>query len=82
MTLMKLPPESVRLRRIAKAHAAGEFSLIDYRQARREVISNFKASDVGDDDTQPRWQAAGWASRVSRNQALSRRSDSSGGCSP
>lgn len=57
MSLMRLPPESVRLRRIAKAHAAGEFSLIDYRQARREVIANFKASQVEDDDTQPRWRS-------------------------
>ncbi|MCB1685989.1 MAG: ShlB/FhaC/HecB family hemolysin secretion/activation protein [Pseudomonadales bacterium] len=56
MSLMKLAPESVRLRRIAKAHAAGEFSLSDYRLARREVITNFKASVPDDDDTQPRWK--------------------------
>ena len=41
MSLMKLAPETVRLRRVAKAHAMGEFSLAEYRQARREVIDNF-----------------------------------------
>ncbi|MFV2090627.1 MAG: hypothetical protein ACC642_08225, partial [Pseudomonadales bacterium] len=54
MSLLKLAPETVRLRRIAKAHAVGEFSLAEYRQARREVISNFDAGRSGDDDTQPR----------------------------
>ena len=54
MSLMKLSPESVRLRRIAKAFAAGEFSQQEYRSARREVIVNFVAVPVGDDDTQPR----------------------------
>jgi hemolysin activation/secretion protein len=54
MSLMKLAPESVRLRRIAKAFAAGEFSEEEYRTARREVISNFVPSPLDDDDTQPR----------------------------
>jgi hemolysin activation/secretion protein len=54
MSLMKLSPESVRLRRIAKAFAAGEFSQQEYRSARREVIVNFVAVPVDDDDTQPR----------------------------
>jgi hypothetical protein len=56
MSLMKLSPETVRLRRIAKAHAAGEFSLHEYRQARRDVITNFCPVNLHDDDTQPRWE--------------------------
>jgi hemolysin activation/secretion protein len=56
MSLMKLSPETVRLRRVAKAHALGEFSLIEYRRARREVIENFDPGQVSDDDTQPRSQ--------------------------
>ena len=54
MTLMKLAPEIVRLRRVAKAYAAGEFSRFEYREARREVIENFQPDVIGDDDTQPR----------------------------
>ena len=38
MKLMTLPPESQRLRRIARAHAAGEFSRSEYRQARRVLL--------------------------------------------
>ena len=38
MKLMALPPESQRLRRIARAHAAGEFSRSEYRQARRVLL--------------------------------------------
>jgi hemolysin activation/secretion protein len=57
MSLMKLAPETVRLRRVAKAHALGEFSLTEYRQARREVIDNFDIQHAGDDDTQPRFAA-------------------------
>jgi hemolysin activation/secretion protein len=51
---MKLAPETVRLRRVAKAHAMGEFSMAEYRQARREVIDNFEAYQEAEDDTQPR----------------------------
>ena len=54
MSLMKLAPETVRLRRVAKAHAAGEFSRFEYRAARREVIENFRPDALGDDDTQRR----------------------------
>lgn len=54
MSLMKLAPETVRLRRVAKAHAMGEFSMAEYRQARREVIDNFEPYRVAEDDTQPR----------------------------
>ena len=51
---MKLAPETVRLRRVAKAYAAGEFSLREYRVARHEVINNFSVDCLGDDDTQRR----------------------------
>ncbi len=54
MSLMKLSPETVRLRRVAKAHALGEFSMAEYRQARREVIDNFEPHQPDEDDTQPR----------------------------
>lgn len=59
MTLMKLAPEIVRLRRVAKAYAAGEFSRMEYRQERREVIENFQPDAIGDDDTQPRFATVG-----------------------
>lgn len=59
MTLMKLAPEIVRLRRVAKAYAAGEFSRREYRETRREVIENFQPDAIGDDDTQPRFAPAG-----------------------
>lgn len=55
MTLMKLAPESMRLRRMAKAYAAGELSETEYRAARREVIDNFSTAPLPDDDTRPRW---------------------------
>ena len=54
MSLMKLAPETVRLRRVAKAYAAGEFSRFEYRAARREVIENFRPDSLSDDDTQRR----------------------------
>ena len=57
MTLMKLSPETVRLRRVSKAHALGEFSMAEYRQARREVIDNFEPHRPDEDDTQPRVEA-------------------------
>ncbi len=40
MKLMTLLPESQRLRRIAKAHAVGEFSQAEYRQARRVLLES------------------------------------------
>ena len=57
MTLLRLSPDSERLRRIAKAHAAGEMSTPDYRRIRAEVIDRFVigGTEAGDDDTQPRW---------------------------
>lgn len=55
MSLMKLAPECVRLRRMAKAHAAGEVTEDEYRQARREVIDGFSSAPYHDDDTRPRF---------------------------
>jgi hypothetical protein len=43
MSLLKLTPESERLRRIAKAHAAGELSQGEYRRIRTGVIETFGA---------------------------------------
>lgn len=54
MTLMKLAPEAVRLRRVAKAHAAGEFSRVAYRDARRQVIEQFRPDAMAGDDTRRR----------------------------
>jgi len=58
MTLLRLSPDGERLRRIAKAHAAGELSTPDYRRIRSDVIESFAqagAADVSGDDTQQRW---------------------------
>ena len=55
MTLMKLAPESVRLRRMVRAHAAGEMSEAEYRSARREIIDRFPALPAAEDDTRRRW---------------------------
>lgn len=60
MSFMKLPPEAVRLRRLARAHAAGELSEAEYRQSRRELLDRFEAvpdaaADSLDDSTRPRW---------------------------
>jgi len=38
VSLLKLTPESERLRRLAKAHAAGELSRLEFRRMRSEVI--------------------------------------------
>lgn len=53
MKLMKLAPESQRLRRMVKAFAAGELDRIEYREARRQIVDNF-VPFAADDDTQPR----------------------------
>ena len=53
MKLLKLAPESQRLRRMVKAFAAGELDRLEYREARRQIIDNF-VPFVADDDTQPR----------------------------
>jgi len=43
MSLMLLSPESQRLRRVAKAYAAGEMSLQAYRDIRAEVLHSFES---------------------------------------
>jgi hemolysin activation/secretion protein len=60
VSFMKLAPEAVRIRRLARAHAAGELSEAEYRASRRAVIENFAAgvaiqADEADDNTRPRW---------------------------
>jgi hypothetical protein len=57
MTLLQLTPDGERLRRIAKAHAAGELSTPDYRRIRSDVIERFATldGDITGDDTQQRW---------------------------
>ena len=57
MKLMRLEPEASRLRRIAKAHAAGEMELGDYRDARRRVIEGFeRSSGTEHAPTAPRYE--------------------------
>ncbi len=60
MSLLKLTPESERLRRIAKAHAAGEISRGEFRRIRSSVIDGFGDPSQGDfgEATQPRWFAS------------------------
>ena len=60
MSLLRLNPDSERLRRIAKAHAAGEISRAEFRSIRAEVIDGFGAASSRDagDATQPRWLAS------------------------
>jgi hemolysin activation/secretion protein len=56
VSLLTLSPESMRLRRIAKACSAGELSRLEYREARRRVINQFEAANFsGDEDTVPRF---------------------------
>lgn len=59
MSLLKLSPESDRLRRLAKANAAGELATDEYRRLRSEVIDSFRSEvDPGDCEvTQRRAQA-------------------------
>ncbi len=54
MSLLRLAPECMRLRRMAKAHAAGEMSQSAYRDARRAVIDGFAEAPLADDDTRRR----------------------------
>lgn len=55
MILLRLTPEVRRLRRVAKACAAGELSRLEYREARREVIEGFMEEYAqGMDRTIPR----------------------------
>lgn len=58
MSLLKLDPESERLRRIAKAHAAGEIPQDEFRRIRSEIIEGFggvRSPGDLDDATQRRW---------------------------
>lgn len=54
MPLLKLSADSVHLRRIAKAYAAGECSTAEYRRTRAQIIENFQRQPL-QDDTQRRW---------------------------
>lgn len=57
MSLMKLSPESGRLRRIVKAYAAGEISMTAYRDIRAEVVEQFENPDfvhIDEDATEQR----------------------------
>ena len=58
MSLLKLAPESDRLRRLTRAYAAGEITTRSYRQARSRVVDGFAQNSSGEagDDTQPRFQ--------------------------
>ena len=55
MSLLKLAPDSERLRRIARAYAAGEVEEAEYRRIRAEVIDGFVPDAHLGDDTQQRW---------------------------
>ena len=58
MRFMPLTASTVRVRNAAKAHAAGEMSITEYRRIRREAIEGFVDDDTTDgEDTQRRWQA-------------------------
>ncbi|MFK7913109.1 MAG: ShlB/FhaC/HecB family hemolysin secretion/activation protein [Pseudomonadales bacterium] len=54
MGLLKLSPDCVHLRRIAKAYGAGECSTAQYRQARARIIDNFQRLPQSD-ETQRRY---------------------------
>jgi len=59
MKLMRLSPVAQRLRRVAKAHAAGETSLEEYRQVRRQLLAEVVPLPVRKvDDTHRRSQVA------------------------
>jgi hypothetical protein len=76
MTLLRLSPDSERLRRIAKAHAAGELSTPEYRRIRADVIERFGAAGVEDqgDDTEPRWLERHTAAAIETDNSPARSS--------
>jgi hypothetical protein len=82
MTLLRLNPDSERLRRIAKAHAAGELSTPDYRRIRADVIDSFAGAppEATGDETEPRWLYRPIAPAIRTDPPLSRRKP--GGPSP
>ena len=59
MSLLKLAADSERLRRVARAYAAGEVEEQEYRRIRSEVIERFTPEASVGDDTQQRWTPAG-----------------------
>ena len=70
MSLMRFAPEIVRLRRVAKAYAAGEFSQLEYRDARRDVIENFQPHQFAHDDTRRREDAPRHQRDAARNVSV------------
>lgn len=76
MSLMHLSPEAVRVRRLARAHAAGELSTTDYRRARRQAIDRLSGRDVdgcaaGDDTETRQFGEASGAQVAVLNRAVS-----------
>ena len=62
MKLMRLSPLSQRLRRVARAHAAGESTLAEYRQARQLLLAELqRVSPRKLDDTHRRAEIASMA---------------------
>ncbi|NOX50053.1 MAG: ShlB/FhaC/HecB family hemolysin secretion/activation protein [Gammaproteobacteria bacterium] len=55
MTLLPFVPEVIRLRRVAKACAAGEMSRTQYRETRRQVIAQLLQLSPQQEDTVPRF---------------------------
>jgi hypothetical protein len=51
---LKLAPDTVRLRRMARAFAAGEISEAEYREARREIIDGFRSEAPSQNTTHRR----------------------------
>jgi hypothetical protein len=66
MSLLKLAPDSERLRRIARAYAAGEVAESEYRRIRSEVIDRFAPGTNVGDDTEQRWVPSGEHERAPR----------------
>jgi hypothetical protein len=59
MKLMRLSPLAQRLRRVARAHAAGESTLAEYRQARQLLLAELqRVSPRKLDDTHRRAEIA------------------------
>lgn len=62
MKLMRLSPLSQRLRRVARAHAAGESTLAEYRQARQLLLAELQRMTPRKlDDTHRRAEVASMA---------------------
>ena len=64
MKLMRLSPMAQRLRRVARAHAAGESTLGEYRQARQLLLAELqRVSPRKLDDTHRRAEVASMSAR-------------------